>query len=320
MAETGYECDVSVVVPVYRSEECVEELVRQTHDALGAAGRTYEIILVNDCSPDGSWAKIQEAASANERVKGVNLRCNSGQDNAIMAGLGLARGRFVIIMDDDLQHDPRDMDGLIRELEAGHDVCYARFPRKKQALWKNLGSWLNDKVANIVIGKSSEIYLSPYKVMRQEVAQELVHYDGPFPYVDGLIFRVTANITQVDIEHHDRFAGEGNYNLRKSVSVWMKVATGFSLAPLRLATFLGFTFSSLGLLLALCVIVRKLQSPQAPMGWASTVVAVLVLGGIQLACIGLIGEYVGRVFLHLNRKPQYVVAETIGVGKGKPEG
>jgi len=313
MLEQNYECDVSVVVPVYRSEDCVEELVHKTGEALKAAGRTYELILVNDCSPDGSWARIGEAAAGDEAVRGVNLRCNSGQDNAIMAGLKFVRGRFVIIMDDDLQHDPRDADRLLRELEAGHDVCYARFPRKKQALWKNLGSWLNDKVANIVIGKSSEIYLSPYKALRREVACELMHYDGPFPYIDGLIFRVTRNITQVDIQHHERFAGEGNYSLRKSISVWLKVATGFSLAPLRLATFLGFTFSSLGLLMAVCVVVRKLLSPEAPMGWASTVVAILVLGGIQLACIGLIGEYVGRVFLHLNRKPQYVVAETLGM-------
>jgi len=301
--------DVSVVVPVYGSADCLQELVRRLHEALAAMGRTYEVILVNDESPDESWARIREIAASNPNVRGINLRRNAGQDNAIMAGLREISGTVVLIMDDDLQHDPRDAPKLIRQVEAGHDICYARFPRKKQAFWKNLGSWLNDKVANVVVGKPERVYLSPYKAVNGEVAREITQYDGPFPYVDGLLFRVTENVTQVEVEHRDRFAGRGHYTLARSVGVWLKVATVFSVVPLRIATILGFTFSAIGLLLAVFFVIKKTLSPYEPIGWASTIVAVLVLGGIQLACLGIVGEYLGRIFLHLNKRPQYVVKE-----------
>lgn len=304
--------EVSVVVPVYRSEDCVEELVDRISGALNRSNRTFEIILINDCSPDRSWDKIVHVSQKNKHVIGLNLRKNAGQDNAIMAGLGVAHGSSIIIMDDDLQHDPDDIEKLISRVGGEYDVCYAKFRTKKQALWKNMGSWLNDKIANIVIGKPSDIYLSPYKAMSMGLVQEIIKYSGPYPYVDGLIFRSTSKITQVAVEHHSRFSGSSNYNLIRSIGVWMKVATGFSLVPLRLATYMGFTFSAVGLCCAAWFTIRQLLYDIAPLGWASTIVAVLILGGIQLGCLGLIGEYLGRVFLHLNGRPQYVVKEIIG--------
>ena len=302
---------VSVVVPVYGSEGCVDELVRRTTQALTEAGRSFELILVNDCSPDGSWDKIRQNAERNPAVLGVNLRRNAGQDNAIMAGLREASGEVVVVMDDDLQHDPRDIEKLVRGVENGADICYARFPRKKQAFWKNAGSWFNDKVANIVIGKPKGIYMSPFKAVAAEVAREITRYEGPFPYVDGLLLRVTGNVSQATIEHHDRFAGRGHFTLSRSVGVWLRVATLFSLVPLRLATLLGFSFALAGLLMALYFVLKFFffREPGDPVGWASLMVAVLVLGGAQLACLGVLGEYLGRVFLHLNRRPQYVVKE-----------
>jgi len=299
--------NVSVVVPVYRSEECVAPLVEALTQAFGASARSHEIILVNDGSPDGSWRRIVEVGAKYRAVVGVNLRRNFGQDNAIMAGLNQARGEVVIIMDDDLQHDPRDMEALIHKVEEGHDVCYACFTEKKQAWWKNAGSWFNGKVAEWVIGKPPDVYLSPYKAISGEVVREIVKYDGPYPYVDGLIFRVTSSITKVDVEHHDRYAGRSNYNLRRSISVWLKLATSFSLAPLRLSTYMGFGVAAAGLVLALLFVVRRLLDNAAPLGWASTMVVILVLGGAQLGCLGMIGEYLGRAYLNLNRKPQYVV-------------
>jgi polyisoprenyl-phosphate glycosyltransferase len=300
---------VSVVVPVYQSENCVEQLVARVRAAFAPTQRKCEIILVNDCSPDGSWAEICRQASLFVEVRGISLRRNAGQDCAIMAGLRTAAGEVVVIMDDDLQHDPADIEKLVRGVEAGADVCYARFLRKKQAFWKNCGSWLNDKLANVVVSKPREVYLSPFKAVSGEVVREITQYDGPFPYVDGLLFRVTSNVTQVDVEHHDRFAGHGNFSLTKSFGVWMRVATLFSLAPLRLATVLGFISAGVGLFLALFFIAKKLLFPGDPVGWASMIVAVLVLGGVQLACMGVIGEYLGRVFLHISKRPQYVVKE-----------
>lgn len=303
---------VSVVVPVYNSENCLGELVRRLTDEFTRNGMSHEMILVNDGSRDGSWAKITELAARYDTVRGINLRMNFGQDCALMAGLRSAAGKTVVIMDDDLQHDPADVEKLVQIVESGFDVGYARFPRKRQALWKNLGSWVNDKAANIVLRKPHDIYLSPYKAIAGEVVQEILKYDGPYPYVDGLIFRVTNRIAQIDVEHHSRYAGRSNYNIARSIMVWLRLATSFSLAPLRLATWLGLGFAGIGLLLALFYMIEKLLTPDEPLGWASLIVSILVLGGVQLACLGLIGEYLGRVFIHLNRQPQFVVRDTVG--------
>lgn len=302
---------VSIVVPVYRSAECLEQLVSRIREAFEKFGHSYELILVNDGSPDNSWAEIRRLAEAEPFVLGINLRRNAGQDNAIMAGLSESSGEVVIIMDDDLQHDPNDCDELIKKVESGFDICYARFRRNKQALWKNAGSWLNDKLANVVVRKPRHIYLSPFKAINGDVAREITSYDGPYPYVDGLLFGVSTNVTQIEVEHHERLVGKGNYNLFSSLSVWMKVATLFSVVPLRIATLLGFLFSLIGLLLGVYFVLEKLWFRAEPAGYASLMVAVLVLGGVQLACLGILGEYIGRTFLHLNKRPQYVVKEKV---------
>lgn len=299
--------EVSVIIPVYNSEDCLDELAKRLTDVLDNSGKTYEIVLVNDCSPDNSWKKITELCETYDRLKGINLRRNFGQDSAIMAGLNYSSGESVIIMDDDLQHDPADIPSLLSGLEKGYDVCYAHFSSKKQSWLKNFGSWFNDKVANVILKKPKEVYLSPYKAMKRGVVDEIVKYDGPHPYVDGLLFRVTRNIIQVTVQHHERYAGEGNYNLRRSIKVWLRLATSFSVTPLRIATFLGFISSSIGFILALSFIVWHFIGVGAPTGWASLIVVVLFLGGIQLVTIGIIGEYVGRLFLHYSKEPQFII-------------
>jgi len=299
---------VSVVIPVYKSEDCLDELARRLTHVLDESGRTYEVVLVNDCSPDKSWRKIEELCRIYPALTGINLRRNFGQDCALMAGLNHSSGELVVIMDDDLQHDPADISTLLAALEEGHDVCYARFDTKKQSLFKNFGSWVNDKAANIILRKPKEIYLSAFKALRREVADEIVRYDGPYPYVDGLIFRVTQNITQVTVEHHERRIGSGNYNLVRSLMVWTRLATNFSVLPLRIAMLLGFIASGIGFLLAIALAVRHLIVRTAPSGWPTLMVIVLFIGGVQLIAIGVIGEYVGRLFLHHSRAPQYIIS------------
>lgn len=311
-------CNISVVIPVYNSEECLDELARRLTNVLDGSGKSYEIILINDCSRDRSWQKIAELCEIYDKLKGINLRKNFGQDSAIMAGLNYSSGESVVIMDDDLQHDPADIPSLLGGLEKGYDVCYARFNSKKQSWFKNFGSWFNDKVGNVILKKPKGIYLSPYKAIKREVVDEIVKYDGPYPYVDGLLFRVTRNIAQVTVEHHQRYAGEGNYNLRKSIRVWLRLATNFSVTPLRIATFSGFMSSGIGFILALYFIYRKLTG-SPPAGWASLVVVVLFLGGIQLVTTGIIGEYIGRLFLHHSKEPQFVVNDMIGKSRKRNE-
>jgi undecaprenyl-phosphate 4-deoxy-4-formamido-L-arabinose transferase len=307
---------LSIVVPVYRSEACLAALVAAIDDALTPAGITHEIVLVNDFSPDRSWAVIESLCARLPHVVGIDLRRNFGQDNAIMTGMRVARGRFVAIMDDDLQHHPRDLPALLAKAEEGFDVVYADFRRKRHKLWKNLGSWFNGRVAEWVIEKPRHIYLSPYKVIRGDVAALVCEHIGPDPYVDGLLLQLTARITQVPVEHHDRFAGEGTYTFWKSVGVWARLAVSFSPRPLRLVTWFGFAFAALGFLLSVAVVAYRLARPQVftteTAGWASLMVATLMVGGIQMILFGVLGEYIGRTFLKANRKPQTSIRAVLG--------
>jgi undecaprenyl-phosphate 4-deoxy-4-formamido-L-arabinose transferase len=306
---------VSIVVPVYRSEDCLEALAAAIAASMSSAGFSYELILVNDYSPDNSWAVIESLCARNGDIVGVDLRRNFGQDNAIMTGLRLARGRFVAIMDDDLQHHPRDLPTLIMKARQGFDVVYADFRKKKQRLWKNLGSWFNGKVAEWVIDKPSSVYLSPYKVIAGDVARLICSYDGPAPYVDGLLFQVTARITQVPVDHHKRFAGRSTYTFWKSVKVWARLALSFSIKPLRITSLFGFLLAALGLTMAVVVVLYRLLFPEdfppAAVGWASLMVVVLIVGGIQMMFFGVIGEYAGRTFLRVNNRPQTAIREVL---------
>jgi glycosyltransferase involved in cell wall biosynthesis len=305
---------ISIVVPVYKSQECIEALVNKVDECLNEVD--YELILVNDCSPDSSWREIKKAAQSNKKVIAINLRKNSGQDNAIMAGFSRASGDYVVVMDDDLQHDPADIRKLAQELEKGDfDVCFAKFPKKNQKLWKNLGSSFNGKMAEIILNKPREIYLSPFKVIRKEVVDEIVKYKGPYPYVDGILFSITQNVSQVDAEHHSRFAGQSNYTLLRSIAVWLKLMTSFSVFPLRIATFIGMLASILGFLLATFYFAKYFIVGETVEGWTSLMVLMLILSGTILIAIGAIGEYVGRSYIQLNRRPQYSIKEVLNMKK-----
>jgi polyisoprenyl-phosphate glycosyltransferase len=304
---------ISIVVPVYNSEGNLRELVRQIGDAL--ACREYRLILANDRSRDHSWDIIRELCAADSRVVGVSLRKNSGQDNAIMAGFRYADGEYVVIMDDDLQHSPYDIEALVNACESeGVDVCYASFAKKNQSWWKNLGSWLNGKIAESVIGKPRDVYLSPFKAVRKAVIDDVVKYEGPYPYVDGLLFSVTSSIAQIDVEHHSRHAGLSNYSLSKSMSVFLKLVTSFSILPLRMASMSGFVSASLGFVLMIYFFVKYFIDGNGMEGWTTLVLLILILGGLILMSLGMIGEYLGRMYLTINKRPQFVVKETINTG------
>ena len=295
---TSQSLQLSIVVPVYRSEDCVEPLYEAIHSALVKACITFELILVNDCSPDRSWEKIEALIARSSHVVGVNLRKNFGQDAAIMAGLRLATGKYIAVMDDDLQHDPDDIPRLFTEIHRGKfDLVYANFEQKKQAWWKNLGSWFNGKLAEIVIKKPKSVYLSPYKLMTAGAISQVLNYCGPYPYLDGILFQITSRISQIPAQHRVRFAGEGNYDLIRSIRVWARLIFGFSVFPLRLMGFIGFLIVMLSMITGLAVICERLYDSTTPMGWASQILVPLFLGGVQLIFLGLIGEYLGRMRL-----------------------
>jgi undecaprenyl-phosphate 4-deoxy-4-formamido-L-arabinose transferase len=309
-ADSG--CTLSIVVPVYRSAQILPRLVEQIHAEMDkeGLGSRFELLLVNDASPDNSWQVIRSLAEKHAFIKGISLRRNFGQHNAIMAGLHYISGDFIILMDDDLQHPPHAIGNMVRALAGGYDVCYTRYLNRQHAVWKKLGSRFNDWAATVLLGKPKGLYLSSFKGLRKEIAREIIQYDGPYAYIDGLIFDVTRSITTIDIQHQARHAGDGNYNLRRSLSLWLKMATSFSVLPLRLATYAGFAFAALSLVMIIFIIVEKFLHPEYPRGWASLIATILFIGGIQTLFIGMIGEYLGRTYLKLNNKPQFVVGGT----------
>lgn len=307
--------DLSIVVPVYNSERLLPELVRRIVGAMKAQRRvaTYEVILVNDGSRDASWQGIEQACEQHAEVRGVNLRTNAGQHNAIMAGLRAASGAVIVVMDDDLQHAPEDMEKLCAHVLSGHDLCYAAFRRPRHAWWKILGSSFRDLTARTLLGMPRGVRISSFKAMSADLAREIVRYDGPFPYVDGLALMATRDVVNVELEHHERPDGRGNYTLRESIFLWTKVAMNFSVLPLRLASWLGFAFAALGFMFAVFLIVQQLAFHRIPVpGWASLVVVILMVGGVQLLALGAIGEYLGRAYMHMTAKPQYVIKATKG--------
>lgn len=307
--------ELSIVVPVYRSEGCLIALYEAIAEALAPTGRVFELILVNDCSPDGSWKVIESLCRIEPRVVGIDLRRNFGQDNAILTGLRLARGKYIAIMDDDLQHHPKFLPSLLDELEEGADVVYARFRAKRQKLWKNVGSWMNGKIAEWVLDKPRGIYLSPYKVIRKAVADAICDYPGPTPYIDGLLFQTTSRIAQIPVEHYPRFEGRGNFTFWRSLGVSARLAFSFSAKPLRLISWCGFVFAALGMLLTVSVIGYRLFFPEQftaeAVGWASLMVAILFACGLQMIFFGALGEYTGRTYLLVSRKPQSAVREIL---------
>jgi undecaprenyl-phosphate 4-deoxy-4-formamido-L-arabinose transferase len=309
------ETDLSIIIAVYNSQDCLSALLSEIRKALHSTGWSYEVILVNDCSPDQSWQMIETLCREDSRVLGIDLRRNFGQDNAILTGIRYSRGRCVAIMDDDLQHHPQDLPALVRKLEEGADVVYADFRKKHQKWWKNIGSWFNGKVAEWVIDKPPGVYLSPFKVLRKDVARLISAYDGPDPYVDGLLFQVTSRMAHIITDHHPRYSGTSNYSMVKSIQVWSRLAFSFSIRPLRLVAWFGLGAAFMGVFLAAAVVAYRLLFPQEfssqGAGWASLMAAMLFLGGMQMLFVGILGEYAGRTYLRVNGKPLAAVREIL---------
>ena len=299
---------VSILIPVYKNEGGLKELVRRIAASMAATpyAQSYELILIDDCSPDNSWHVIQSLAEAHSFLRGATLSRNFGQHNAIMAGLNLVKGRYVVLMDDDLQHPPEAIPSMIDELVAGADVCYTRYANRQHAAWKIAGSKFNDWVASWLLSKPKGLYLSSFKALKRGIADQIRSHEGPFAYLDGLILDITRRIASVEIQHGTRAYGEGNYGFKKSLSLWLRMVTGTSILPLRLVTIMGSIVALLGFLGALFVIIGKLLYPDESKGWASIIVTILLTSGLQTMFVGILGEYLGRIHLRLNNKPQYL--------------
>jgi undecaprenyl-phosphate 4-deoxy-4-formamido-L-arabinose transferase len=307
----------SIVIPVYNGAASIGEVVSRLVQALGEDDT--QIVLVNDGSVDASDRVCRSLqATFPGTVVYLKLARNFGEHNAVMAGLHHAAGDHVVIMDDDLQNPPSEVPRLIEHARVhGYDVVYT-FSATKEHHWaRKLGSRFNDLCANLLLEKPRGLYLSSFKCMNRFVVKEVIKYTGPYPYVDGLVLRSTRNIGAIQVRHLPRAHGRSNYTLGRLVCLWARVFLNFSVMPLRLGVVFGFASSLLGLVLGLVMVVERLVRPDLPVGWASVIVAVLVLGGTQLVMLGMLGEYIGRLYLTSNQTPQFVVRE-VQIGEAPP--
>lgn len=307
---------VSFVIPCYRSELTIEAVVKEIQDKMATmADYEYEIILVNDCSPDDTFGVIRKLCSLHKNIIGVNHAKNFGQHAALMAGFHFASGDVVVCLDDDGQTPANEVDRLLDKINEGYDVVYAEYEHKQHSGFRNWGSHVNKVMTEVMLNKPKELYVSSYFAARRFIVDEMLNYKGAYPYVIGLVLRSTKNICNVKVNHRERMEGESGYSFKKLLALWMNGFTSFSILPLRIASYGGAAIAFLGFIYALYVIIRKCVDPTRMLGWSSTISIMLILGGLILLVLGLIGEYVGRIYISLNNSPQYVIRNVINYDK-----
>jgi undecaprenyl-phosphate 4-deoxy-4-formamido-L-arabinose transferase len=300
--------ELTFVIPVYNGSDTIGGVVREIHARF--RDLAIEVILVNDGSRDETEKVCNRLVGEfPDTLTYVHLARNFGEHNAVLAGLNHSTGNYTAVLDDDGQNPPAEVRQMYDALRAGsYDVVYGRYRVKRHGRLRNLGSWLNDRVANVMLKKPRELYLSSFKVMNRFVVDEITGYRGPFPYIDGLILRTTHNISQIDVDHREREGSRSTYTLRKLFSLWLNMFLNFSITPLRVAAILGGASSSISLLLLVAVIIDKLYlNPDVAVGLPTVLVTIVFFSGVQLVILGTIGEYLGRLFLDHTKSPQFVV-------------
>lgn len=297
---------VTVVIPVYNSEQTIGPLVERLQLCLSEC-RSFEIVLVNDGSTDSAEAICEQLADQYATVTFISLRRNFGEFNAVLCGLNHARGEYVVIIDDDFQNPPESILALVRAAETSHyDVVYSRYDQKQHHWFRNLGSWLVNRLTTYSIGKPRDLYLSSFKLIRRAVVDEIIRYKGPYPYIDGLIFRVTRNVGSVTVPHNARTEGRSSYTTRKLIGLFLTVFTGYSLWPIRVFTGLGLALLGFGLLSGLLLLIGWLTGALFSPSWVIVIWAVMTGLGIQMLFIGIVGEYLGKLFMAYSGLPPYV--------------
>lgn len=303
---------ISFVIPCYRSERTIETVVNEIRETVSARAQDfdYEIVLVNDCSPDNVWQVIQKLAAADPKIKGICLAKNFGQHSALMAGYGHATGDYIVSLDDDGQTPASETFKLVDKLEEGFDVVYGYYQHAAQHLFRRLGSWVNKKMAENIIGQPRSLKTTSFFIMRDFIAKEIVNYKHPFAYISGLVFRATKNLGNVEVKHRRRLEGRSGYTLAGLIGLWINGFTAFSVKPLRAATYIGLLCAIMGFAAGIFVVYQKLTHPEVPVGYSSILASLMFIGGMIMLLLGLIGEYVGRIYICMNQSPQYVIRET----------
>ena len=300
---------ISVVIPCYHSRRTLGGVTADLEKMMATRPELdYEIILVNDNPPDETWDLIQRLREENPRIHGICFSRNFGQHSALMAGYRQVTGDIVVSMDDDGQNPPSEIFRLIDAVDSRTDIVYADYPRKQHSRFRNLGSRLSNRMFSWMLGKPRELYLASYWAAKRFVIDEMIRCESPFPYVDGLALQSTTRIINVPVDHLPRAEGESGYTMFSLLRLWLNAFTSFSVKPLRIATVAGSGTALAGLIVGVVLVIRKLiLRENIDAGWTSMMALMLFLFGVLMIMMGLVGEYVGRVFISMNRSPQYVI-------------
>ena len=302
---------ISFVIPCYKSASTIGFVVEKIYEAFPIAEFNIEIVLVNDGSGDDTFQAIKKLAEDHAEITAINLGKNMGQDAALMCGYNYATGDYIVSLDDDGQNPPIEAHKLLEKIEEGYDAVFGSFMERKYGVFKNLSHRMNDWMARVFVGKPRNIDLSSYFVMNRYLVDEVIKYKGNYPYVWGLMLRASVNVADIKIEHQERMEGGSTYTFGKLLGAWINGFLGFSVKPLRLATILGIATAMLGFILLVIVIISRIIHPDEVEGWTSLVSIIAILGGAQLITVGVVGEYVGRIFSISSNSPQYSVHDVI---------
>ena len=306
---------VSFVIPCYRSEATLPGVIREIQDTMGKmTDYSFEIVLVNDCSPDGTFSVIRQLCQENDNIVGIDLARNFGQHSALMAGFHYVKGDVIVCLDDDGQTPADEADRLLAGITGGADVVYARYGKKHHSGFRNWGSHVNELMTRVMLGKPKDLYLSSYFAAKKFVVEEMLRYEYAYPYVIGLVLRTTKNIINVDVEHRDRQAGVSGYTIGKLFNLWFNGFTAFSVKPLRIATVTGAGCALVGFAYGIYTIIKKIfiNPPDLVTGFSALMSVLVFMGGMMMLMLGLVGEYMGRMYISMNNSPQFVIRECVG--------
>ena len=305
---------ISFIIPCYRSENTLPHVVAEIDEKMRSLTEyEHDIFLVNDCSPDGTMEVIRKLCKEHDHIKGIDFARNFGQHSALMAGLRHSDGDYVVCLDDDGQTPADEVDKLLGKLEEGYDAVYARYDHKQHSAFRNFGSKVNELMTRIMLGKPPALYVSSYFAVKRFVVEDMIRYENSYPYVIGLVLRSTGNIANVSVNHRERESGTSGYTVKNLLGLWLNGFTAFSVKPLRIATGMGAISAVIGFLYGIYTIVKRMINPNVPLGFSSTMAAIVFFGGMIMLMLGLIGEYIGRIYISLNNSPQYVIREKINI-------
>lgn len=312
---------VSIVIGLYNSEKTIEAVLKEIDAAFsGNKKYSYEVVLVDDYSPDGVYELVKGIAKQDSRIKVIHLAKNAGQTNAVIEGYRFATGDFVVEMDDDLQMPAIEILNMLEVLEKGnYDVVFAKYPQQKENAFRRFGSKVNNKMTEIMLGKPSDIRVNSFFVMRKFIRDAFLEYSNNYPYLYGIIFGITKNVANVEVQHRERTNGKSNYTFKKLFGLWLNGFLNFSVQPLRMAIHLGVMITAISFFVIIALLIQRIVFDTKAVGWTSMMITIIFFSGVQLLGIGLLGEYIGRLYISSSGLPRSTVRETINCEEEQTE-